>query len=76
MREEPAVRNFQLPRDTRTYDGSAKPEVWITDYIMAVYVVGGNHRWGVRYIPSVLVGPARIWRNNLPMGSIDGWIDF
>jgi hypothetical protein len=26
MREEPLVRNFQLPQDTRTYDGSTKPE--------------------------------------------------
>jgi hypothetical protein len=22
------------------------------------------------------VGPARIWLNNLPRGSINGWIDF
>jgi hypothetical protein len=24
----------------------------------------------------VLVGPARIWLNNLPKGSINGWLDF
>ncbi|KAM0919739.1 hypothetical protein ACQ4PT_007916 [Festuca glaucescens] len=76
MREEPPVRNFQLPRDTRTYDGSTKPEDWLIDYATAVYVAGGNRRWAVRFVPSVLVGPARIWLNNLPAGSIDGWIDF
>jgi hypothetical protein len=84
MREEPPVRNFQLPRDTRTYDGSTKPEDWLADYVTAVYVAGGggtatgggNRRWAVRYIPSVLVGPARIWLNNFPKGSINGWLDF
>ena len=76
MREEPPVRNFQLPRDTKTYDGSTKPEDWLIDYATAVYVAGGNRRWAVRFVHSVLVGPARIWLNNLPAGSIDGWIDF
>ncbi|KAK1660426.1 hypothetical protein QYE76_048585 [Lolium multiflorum] len=77
MREEPPVRNFQLPRDTRTYDGTTKPEDW-ADYVTAVYVAGGgvNRRWAVRIIPSYLVGPARIWLNNLPAGSINGWLDF
>ncbi|KAK1606789.1 hypothetical protein QYE76_030462 [Lolium multiflorum] len=78
MREEPPVRNFQLPRDTRTYDGTTKPEDWLADYVTAVYVAGGgvNRRWAVRIIPSYLVGPARIWLNNLPAGSINGWLDF
>ncbi|KAK1668087.1 hypothetical protein QYE76_056246 [Lolium multiflorum] len=50
MREEPPVRNFQLPRDTRTYDGTTKPEDWLTDYVTAVYVAGGgvNRRWASR----------------------------
>jgi hypothetical protein len=30
----------------------------------------------VKIIPSFLVGPARIWLNNLPKGSINGWLDF
>ncbi|KAK1670916.1 hypothetical protein QYE76_059075 [Lolium multiflorum] len=78
MGEEPPVRNFQLPRDTKTYDGTTKPEDWLADYVTAVYVAGGgvNRRWAVRIIPSYLVGPARIWLNNLPAGSINGWLDF
>ncbi|KAK1685726.1 hypothetical protein QYE76_046574 [Lolium multiflorum] len=78
MREKPPVRNFQLPRDTRTYDGTTKPEDWLADYVTAVYVAGGgvNRRWAVRIIPSYLVGPARIWLNNLPAGSVNGWLDF
>src|SRR5215213_5663445 len=72
------VRNFQLPRDTKTYDGTTKPEDWLADYVTAVYIAGGgvNRRWAVRIIPSYLVGPARIWLNNLPAGSINGWLDF
>ncbi|KAK1618266.1 hypothetical protein QYE76_023783 [Lolium multiflorum] len=33
MKEEPPVRNFQLPRDTKTYDGTTKPEDWLADYV-------------------------------------------
>lgn len=84
MKEESPVRNFQLPRDTKTYDGTTKPEDWLADYVTAVYVAGGggtipgggNRRWAVRIVPSFLVGPACIWLNNLPAGSINGWIDF
>ncbi|KAK1607953.1 hypothetical protein QYE76_031626 [Lolium multiflorum] len=51
MREEPPVRNFQLPRDTRTYDGTTKPEDWLADYVTAVYVAGGgvNRRWAAAF---------------------------
>jgi hypothetical protein len=84
MKEEPPVRNFQLPRDTKTYDGTTKPEDWLADYVTAVYIAvgggtvtgGGNRRWAVRIVPSFLVGPARIWLNNFPAGSINGWLDF
>jgi hypothetical protein len=70
------VRNFQLPRGTKTYDGSTKPEDWLIDYATTVHVAGGNQRWAVHYVPQMLEGPARIWLNNLPPGSIDGWLDF
>ncbi|KAK1660281.1 hypothetical protein QYE76_048440 [Lolium multiflorum] len=84
MREEPPVRNFTLPQDTKTYDGTTKPEDWLADYVTAVYVAGGggtvtgggNRRWAVRIVPSFLVGQARIWLNKLLAGSINGWLDF
>jgi hypothetical protein len=76
MREEPPVCNFQLPRDTKSYDGSLKPEDCLGDYTTAVYVAGGNRCWAVRFVSSVLTGPTRIWLNNLPRGSIDGSLDF
>ena len=73
---EPPVRNFQLNRGAKTYDGSKKPEDWLTDYVTAVSIAGGNRRWAVRYVPQMLEGPARIWLNNLRTGSIDCWLDF
>ena len=48
---EPAVRNFQLNRGAKTYDGSSKPEDWLTDYVTTISIAGGNKRWAVRYVP-------------------------
>ena len=47
--KEPPVPHFQLNRDAKTYDGSTKPEDWLTDYVSAVHIAGGNRRWAVRY---------------------------
>ena len=33
IRKEPPVPNFQLPRGTKTYDGSTRPEDWLSDYV-------------------------------------------
>jgi hypothetical protein len=30
----------------------------------------------MRYVPQMLEGPARIWLNNLPAGSINDWMNF
>ncbi|KAK1610991.1 hypothetical protein QYE76_034664 [Lolium multiflorum] len=73
---EPMIDGFQLPRDTPKYDGTAKPEDWLLDYSTAVGISRGNKRWAVRYSPLMLVGSARTWLNNLPAGSINGWLDF
>ncbi|KAK1607902.1 hypothetical protein QYE76_031575 [Lolium multiflorum] len=72
---EPMVDGFQLSRDTPKYDGTAKPEDWLLDYSTAVGIAG-NKRWVVRYSPLMLLGSARTWLNNLPAGSINGWLDF
>ena len=64
MKQAP-VPNFQLPRGAKMYDGSTKPEDWLTDYVTAVHIAGGSRRWAVRYVPQMLEGPARIWLNNL-----------
>jgi hypothetical protein len=73
---EPPPPNFQLPRDTRTYDSSTKLEDWLTNYVTTVNVVGGNRWWAVRYVPQIVERPARISLNNQPEGSIICWLDF
>ncbi|KAK1601414.1 hypothetical protein QYE76_071998 [Lolium multiflorum] len=73
---EPMRAGFQLPRDTPKYDGTTKPEDWLQDYSTAVGIAQGNKRWAVRYSPLMLLGSARTWLNNLPAGSINGWLDF
>ena len=72
---EPAVPLFQLGRVTKPYNGSTKPQDWLIDYVSSVHIAGGNRRWAVRYLPYMLEGPARIWLNNLPEGSINSWMD-
>ena len=44
----PPVAVYQLPRGTKSYDGSTNPSDWLTDYIHAVHVAGGNRRWAIR----------------------------
>ncbi|KAK1649207.1 hypothetical protein QYE76_067012 [Lolium multiflorum] len=73
---EPMIDGFQLPRDTPKYDGTGKSEDWLLDYSTAVGIAKGNKRWAVRYSPLMLLGSARTWLNNLPAGSINGWLDF
>ena len=65
-----------LPRDTPKYNGTAKPEDWLTDYTTTIGIIGANHCLAVRYAPLMLQGSARTWLNSLPMGSINAWFDF
>ena len=52
-------KGFTLPRDTPKYNGTAKPEDWLADYVTAVNIAGGNKRVAVRYVPLMLQGSAR-----------------
>ena len=66
IRTKPPTRSIrpciaQLPRGAKMYDGSTKPEDWLTDYVTAVHIADGSRRWAVRYVPQMLEGPARIW---------------
>jgi hypothetical protein len=67
---EPAPYYFHLARGVRTYNGSTKMEDWLEDYSTPVNIARGNLRWAVRYVSQMLEGPARIWLNNLPAGSM------
>ena len=48
IRTERFSKGFTLPRDTPKYNGTAKPEDWLADYVTAVNIAGGNKRVAVR----------------------------
>ena len=69
-------RGFALPRNTPKYDGTSKPKDWLSDYITAISIAGGNKRVAVRYALLMLRDSARTWLNSLPVGSVNSWLDF
>jgi len=76
IQKEPFPSRFYLPRETPKYNGTAKPEDWLMDYLIAVDIAGGNKRIAVRYVPLMLLGTARTWLNSLPPDSVNSWLDF
>jgi hypothetical protein len=78
----PRIRNelfpakFALPRDMPKYTGAVKLVDWLSDYVTAIDIVGGNKRTAVRYAPLMLTGSARTWLNSLPALQINSWHDF
>src|SRR4051812_44389910 len=76
IRTEKFPKGFTLPIDTPKYNGAVKPEDWLSDYLTAVRIAGGNRRVAVRYAPLMLQGSARTWLNSLPKDSINCWEDF
>jgi hypothetical protein len=76
IRNEPFSAKFALPRDMPKYTGAVKPEDWLSDYVTAVDIAGGNKRIAVHYAPLMLTGYARTWLNSLPALQINSWHDF
>jgi hypothetical protein len=76
IRNEPFLAKFALPRDMPKYTGAVKPEDWLSDYVTAVDIAGGNKRTAVRYAALMLTGSARTWLNSLPALQINSWHDF
>src|SRR3954463_16766849 len=76
LRIEKVPKGFQLPRHTPKYNGSVKPEDWLTDYMTAVRIAGDSRRLAVRYAPLMLQGSSRTWLNSLPRDSVNCWEDF
>jgi hypothetical protein len=66
IRNEPFPAKFALPRDMPKYTGAVKPEDWLSDYVTAVDIAGGNKRTAVRYAPLMLTRSAQTWLNSLP----------
>jgi hypothetical protein len=58
------------------YARAVKPEDWLSDYVIAIDIAGGNKRVAVRYTPLMLQGSARTWLNIMPALHINSWYDF
>jgi hypothetical protein len=76
IRSEPFPAKFALPRNMPKYTGVVKPEDWLSDYVTAIDIAGGNKRTAVCYAPLMLTGSARTWLNSLPALQINSWHDF
>src|SRR4051812_28260799 len=76
IRTEQFPKGFTLPRDTPKYNGSVKPEDWLTDYMAAVGIAGSSRHVAVRYAPLMLQGSARTWLNSFPSNNINCWQRF
>jgi hypothetical protein len=66
IHNEPFPAKFALPRVMPKYTGVVKPEDWLSDYVTAVDITGGNKRTVVRYALLMLKGSARTWLNSPP----------
>ncbi|KAK1647017.1 hypothetical protein QYE76_064822 [Lolium multiflorum] len=77
IREEPKPRrlNLKLPENLKHYDGNERSDTWIDDYYHAVTFAGGTPNIACRMLQLYLVGPARIWLNDLEKNSIFCWFD-
>ncbi|GJY11871.1 reverse transcriptase domain-containing protein, partial [Tanacetum coccineum] len=73
----PRIRNFKSSRKTRmpTYDGTGDPE----DYVKKFQAAAQVERWAMptwcHMFNSTLIGTARVWFDELPPESIDGYKD-
>jgi hypothetical protein len=65
IHNKPFPAKFVLPRDIPKYTGAVKPEDWLSDFVTAIDIAGGNKRIAVRYALLMLMGSARTWLNSL-----------
>nr|GEY32363.1 reverse transcriptase domain-containing protein [Tanacetum cinerariifolium] len=77
----PQIHNFEssqktrMPNNIRTYDGTGDPE----DHVKVFHAAAQVERWAMptwcHMFNSTLIGAARVWFDELPPESIDGYKD-
>nr|GEX54641.1 reverse transcriptase domain-containing protein [Tanacetum cinerariifolium] len=77
----PRIRNFEssrkirMPNNVKTYDGTGDPE----DHVKVFQAAAQVERWAMptwcHKFNSTLIGAARVWFDELPLESIDGYKD-
>jgi hypothetical protein len=55
------------------YDDSSNPEEFIQVYQTIIEVIGGDDRVKANFLPTTLIGAAKLWLISLPEGSITLW---
>jgi hypothetical protein len=64
---------FKLPHDQQKYDGLQEPELWLSDYLQEVKILGGSWATTMQSLQLHLTGAARSWLGKLPDDSIGSW---
>jgi hypothetical protein len=66
-------KGFKLPHDQQKYDGSQEPELWLSDYLQVVKILGGSRATAMQILQLHLTGATRSWLSKLPDVSIGSW---
>jgi hypothetical protein len=66
-------KRFKLLHDQQKYDGSQEPELWLSDYLQAIKILGGSRETAMQSLELHLTGVARSWLSKLPDDSIRSW---
>jgi hypothetical protein len=66
-------KGFRLPHDQQKYDGTQEPELWLSEYLQAVKILGGSRATAMPSLQLHLTGAARSWLSKLPDDSIRSW---
>jgi hypothetical protein len=75
VRTTPVPKGFKLPHDQQKYDGSQEPQSWLSDYLQAVHILGGNKETTMQSFQLHLTGAARSWLSKLEKETIGSWED-
>jgi hypothetical protein len=62
-----------LPHDQQKYDGSQKRELWFSDYLQAVKILGSSKLTAMQSLQLHLTGAAQSWLSKLTNDSIGSW---
>jgi hypothetical protein len=63
-------KGFKLPHDQQKYDGSQEPELWLSNYLQAIQILGGSRATAMQILQLHLTSVARSWLSKLPDNSI------
>jgi hypothetical protein len=63
-------KGFKLPHDQQKYDGSQEPELWLSDYLQDVKILGGSRATAMQSLQLHLTGASQPWLSKLPDDSI------